>query len=152
MCAAIAQNVNPQGTFTVDGDLNNLVPFFLKFLGQGDLNDTGVCFLLKLIDNKYVWKGIEFYLKKMLSLLLAYRGYHSFSVGAKIAQLVDRFSDKYPLLRDIFINYKDKSYSTILKMIPFELYLGIPLEIDDQILQQCKVDSENDDRLAIKCM
>ena len=58
MCAAIGQNVNPEGTFTVDGDLNNLVPFFIKFLSQGDLNDTAINFLLKLIDNKYVWMAV----------------------------------------------------------------------------------------------
>ena len=71
--------------------------------------------------------GVEYYLKKILSILLAYRGEFSFEVGVKIAQLVERFSDKYPILRDIYLNYKDDSYSTILKKIPFELHLGIPL-------------------------
>lgn len=152
MCAAISDNINPHGTFTVDGDLNNLIPFFLKFLGEGVLNDTGVWFLLKLIDNKYVWMGVEYYLKKILSVLLEYRGEQSFQVGVKIAQLVDRFSDKYPMLRDIYIGYKDNSYSTILKKIPFELHLGIPLEVDDRILMRCKEDSESGDSIAILCM
>jgi histone H3/H4 len=152
MCVAISDNINPQGSFTVEGDLNNLLPFFLKFLGEGELNDTGACFLLKLIDNKYIWLGIEYYLKKILSLLLLYRGEQSFQVGAKIAQLVDRFSDKYPMLRDIFINYQDDSYSTILKKIPFELQLGIALEVDERILQRCKNDSERGDKMAILCM
>lgn len=78
MCAAIAQNVNPEGRFTVEGDLNNLLPFFLKFLSQADLNDTAVSFLLKLIDNRHIWAGIEYCLSRVLSLLLAYRGEHSF--------------------------------------------------------------------------
>lgn len=42
-------NVNPKGTFTLDGDLNSLLPFFLKFLGETPLNETGVWFLMKLI-------------------------------------------------------------------------------------------------------
>lgn len=73
-------------------------------------------------------------------------------MGAKIAQLTDRFSDKYPLMRDIYINYRDDSYSTILKKIPFELHLGIPLEVDDKILSKCKDDSEHGDRMALLCM
>lgn len=58
MCLGITDDINPSGNFTVEGDINNLVPFFLKFLGQEELNDTGVCFLLRLIDNKNVWIAI----------------------------------------------------------------------------------------------
>jgi hypothetical protein len=152
MCSAISQNINPEGKFTVDGDLNNLLPFFLKFLGEYELNQTGICFLLKLIDNKKVWAGVEYYLKKILNILLAYKGEYSFEVGTKIAQLVDRFSDKYPILRDIYVDYKDDSYSTILKKIPFELQLGIPLEVDEKVLGRCKEDSERNDKIAILCM
>jgi hypothetical protein len=78
MCFAINQDNNSQGNFTVDGDLNNLLPFFLKFLGEREINETGICFLLKLIDNRYVWLGVEYYLKKILSILLAYKGESSF--------------------------------------------------------------------------
>lgn len=119
MCEAIDLNINPNGNFTLQGDLNSLLPFFLKFLGEKELNDTGICFLLKLIDNKHIWESIEYSLKKILNLLLNYRGVHSFEVGTRIAALVDRFCVKYPLLRDIFVNYQDESYSTILKKIPF---------------------------------
>jgi hypothetical protein len=34
MCEAMTSNINPKGNFTVEGDLNSLLPFFLKFLGQ----------------------------------------------------------------------------------------------------------------------
>jgi hypothetical protein len=119
MCLAVSQNVNPEGCFTVEGDVNNLMPFFLKFLSQAELNDTAAHFLIKLIDNRHVGLATEYYLNRMLSLLLSYRGQHSFQVGVKIAQLADRFSHKYPLLRDIYANYLDDSYSTILKKIPF---------------------------------
>jgi hypothetical protein len=78
MCSAINHDNNSQGNFTVDGDLNNLLPFFLKFLGEREINETGICFLLKLIDNRYVWLGVEYYLKKILSILLAYKGESSF--------------------------------------------------------------------------
>jgi len=80
-------------------------------------------------------------LKKFLNILLAYRGKHSFDVGIKIAQLVERFSDKYPMLMDIYENYPDHSYSTLLKKIPFELQLGIPLEIDEKAMAKCKDDA-----------
>jgi hypothetical protein len=73
-------------------------------------------------------------------------------VGSKIAQLVERFSDKYPILRDIYVDYDDQSYSTILKKIPFELQLGIHLEVDEKILIRCKEDSESNDKIAILCM
>ena len=66
---------------------------------------------------------------KVLCLLLAYKGTKSFSVGMKIAELVHRFDDKYPILRDIYEDYEDASYSTILKKIAFELELGIPFRL-----------------------
>lgn len=81
---------------------------------------------------------------KVLSILLAYRGRYSFEVGLKIALLVQRFESKYPSLRDIFHNYQDHTYSTFLKMIPFELILGIPLDISSSFYRQCKADSEQD--------
>ncbi len=87
-----------------------------------------------------------------MSLLLSYRGIHSFQVGVKIAQLTDRFSDKYPLMRDVYLNYNDNSYSTILKKIPFELHLGIPLDVEDNILSKCKDDAEHGDHIAVLCM
>ena len=50
---------------------------------------------------------------------MAYKGPHSFEAGIKIAQIVEKLCEKYPNLRDIYVNYEDKSYSTILKKIPF---------------------------------
>jgi hypothetical protein len=74
MSDAIRMNINPKGKFTLEGDLNSILPFFLKFLGEQEINQTGVCFLLKIIDNRFVWGSIEYNLKKILLLLLAYRG------------------------------------------------------------------------------
>lgn len=87
-----------------------------------------------------------------MNLLLTYKGPQSFKVGEKIAQIVDSLSEKYPVLRDIYEGYEDNSYSTILKKIPFELELGVPLNIDEGMLEQCKVDSENNDQMAILCL
>lgn len=84
---------------------------------------------------------MEFGTVKSLNLLLAYKGPKSFDVGVKIAEIVDSLSDKYPILRDIYEGYEDQSYSTILKKIPFELQLGVPFDIDEQTLEQCKIDS-----------
>jgi len=70
---------------------------------------------------------LEYNLKKILNILIAYKGRQSYEVGVKIAQLVDRFCDKYPILRDLYVGYEDQSYSTLLKKIPFELQLGIPV-------------------------
>ena len=72
----------------VDGNLNSLMPYLLKFLGSSLINETGIFFLLKLLENKYVWKAIEFGTVKSLNLLLAYKGPQSFQVGVKIAQIV----------------------------------------------------------------
>jgi hypothetical protein len=49
MGQAIRDNINPKGEFTLEGDMNSMLPFFLKFLGEEELNETGVWFLLKLI-------------------------------------------------------------------------------------------------------
>ena len=58
MGEAIRMDVNPRGEFTVEGDLNNLLPFFLKFLGEKEINSTGIHFLLKLVNNPYIWTAI----------------------------------------------------------------------------------------------
>lgn len=88
----------------------------------------------------------------MLNLLLAYKGPQSYDVGIKIAELVERFSDKYPVLLDIYEGYEDQSYSTVLKRIAFELYLGVPLEMDAKAMSTCKYESELGDSMAILCM
>lgn len=46
---------------------------------------------MKLIENRYIWPGIEFSLKKILILLLGYRGEYSFEVGTKLADLIEHF-------------------------------------------------------------
>jgi hypothetical protein len=114
----------------VEGDTNCLLPFFLKFLGESELNEAGVCFLIKLIDNRYTRDALEYNLTKILNLLLVYKGEYSFEVGLRVAGLVDKFSIKYPILRDIYLGVHDTGYSTVLKKIAFELQLGIPLEVD----------------------
>lgn len=91
MSRAIRDNINPRGQFTLEGDLNSMLPFFLKFLGEEQLNQTAVWFLMKLIENRYIWPGIEFSLKKILILLLGYRGEYSFEVGTKLADLIEHF-------------------------------------------------------------
>jgi hypothetical protein len=40
------------------------------------------------LENKYIWKAVEFGAVKSLNLLLAYKGPQSFQVGVKIAQIV----------------------------------------------------------------
>ncbi len=78
ICQLISNDSAPNGAITVQGNLNDLMPFFLKFLGEAELNETGISFLIKLIDSKYIWKSIEFHLNKILSLLLAYKGPKSY--------------------------------------------------------------------------
>ena len=95
------------------------MPFLLKLLGSIELNETAITFLLKMLDNKYIWKAVEFGTVKALNLLLAYKGPQSFEVGEKIAQIVGSLCEKYPVLRDIYEGYDDQSYSTVLKKIPF---------------------------------
>lgn len=91
MGQAIRENVNPKGEFTLEGDLNSLFPFFLKFLGEKPINQTGIWFLLKLVENTYIWPGLEYNLKAVLMLLLCYRGEYSYEVGVKLADVIERF-------------------------------------------------------------
>ena len=46
-------------------------------------------FLLNLLENKYIWRAIEYFSVKTIVILLAYKGVQSFEVGIKIAQIVD---------------------------------------------------------------
>ena len=40
------------------GDLNDIMPFVVKLMGEREINEAGIIVLLNLIDNKYVWLGI----------------------------------------------------------------------------------------------
>ena len=68
----------------VEGSMERLMPFFLALLSN-NMNETGMAFLLKLLENSYVGQCLEFYLKKVLVLLLAYQGPQAFTVGEAIA-------------------------------------------------------------------
>lgn len=98
----ISSDSSPNGGIPVNGDLTGLVPFFLKFFCHTTVNETGICFLLDLIENKYVWKCVDFYLRQILAVLMAYKGTHGFRVGIRLSALVERFYDKYPTLLDVF--------------------------------------------------
>ena len=52
-----------------------------------------------------------------------------------MAQLVERFYDKYPKLRDIYVG-SPNTYSNILKKIPFEIILGIPMQMEDEEIRK----------------
>lgn len=69
-----------------------------------------------------------------MHILLAYKGPQAFEAGVKIAQIVDELRHKYPMLNDIYVDYDDESYSTVLKKIPFEIYVGVAFQIDEQLL------------------
>lgn len=81
------------------------MPFLLKLLTDNDLNETGMSFFLRLLSNKYIWKGIEYFATKILHILLSYKGPQSFEAGVKIAQIVEELHHKYVALRDIYTDY-----------------------------------------------
>lgn len=39
-----------------------------------------------------------------------------------------------------------------MKKIPFELYLGVPFDVSEQLLEKCKADAEANDQMAILCL
>jgi hypothetical protein len=81
---AIYADAVPQGGFIVEGNLGRLLPFFLAFIGS-EINDAGVVFLMKALHSKYISNCLEYSLKRILNILLAYKGALSFSVGEAIA-------------------------------------------------------------------
>ena len=83
------------------------MPFLLRLIIESQLNETSIGYLIKLLENKYVWRSIEFFGHKILQILLAYKGPQSYEVGIKIAQIVDKLCEKYPKLRDIYVGYAD---------------------------------------------
>lgn len=64
------------------------MPFLLKLLAEKELNETAISFFLKLLENKYIWRSVEFFAVKVFHFLLAYKGPQSFEVGIKIALIV----------------------------------------------------------------
>jgi hypothetical protein len=84
---AIYADAVPAGGFTVEGNIGRLLPFFLAFIGA-EINDAGVLFLLKTLESKYVEESLEYSLKRILAILMAYKGALAFTVGEVIAALV----------------------------------------------------------------
>ena len=114
------------------------MPFLLKLIADNHFNETSIMYFIKLLENKYIWRSIEFHAFRALQILLSYKGAHAFEVGIKIAQIVEKLCEKYPNLRDIYLNYEDKSYSTILKKIPFQMFVGVPFEISKELLEKIR--------------
>jgi hypothetical protein len=82
------------------------------------VNENSIKFILKAIENKYVWSSLEYNMHQILIVLMAYEGQRCFEVGEKIGQIVNRFGEKYPNLWDIFEEVDD-SYSNLTKKIGF---------------------------------
>jgi hypothetical protein len=148
---AIYADAVPAAGFAIEGNIARLLPFFLAFIGS-EVNDAGVQFLLRALQSKYVEDCLEFSLKRVLAILLAYKGSLAFTVGEAIAELVDRFADKYPVLLDLYDGYEEGSYSTFLKKIAFQLRLGVPFAIEDHFLTKLQRDSNANEPLAAICM
>ncbi len=104
MAHAIYSDLTPPGGFVIEGNIGRLLPFFLAFIGS-EVNDAGVLFLLRAVDSKYLQGSLELHLRRVLAILLAYKGPLAFTVGQAIAQLAQRFSEKYPILLDLYEGY-----------------------------------------------
>jgi hypothetical protein len=48
--------------------------------------------MLAMLLNKYIGPALEFNLKNILNILLAYKGPQAYAVGEQIAQLVRRYA------------------------------------------------------------
>lgn len=135
----------------VEGDLSRLLPFFLAFI-EKELNETAVAFLLKVLENRYLGSTLEYQLGKVLNILVAYKGPQAYAVGLKLAELVELYSRKYPVLLQIFRDYPDRSYSTILKLVAFELKLGVVFKLEAAIVAKCAREALSNDTMAVLCM
>lgn len=98
---AIHSESIPVGGFSVEGHLGRLLPFFLAYIA-GELNDAGILFLLKALESRYIDDCLEYSLKRVLNILLAYKGVQSFAVGEAIAKLAERYAKKYPILLRLY--------------------------------------------------
>jgi len=79
MTGVIAADAGLSGV-VVDGDFCTLLSFFLAFISE-EINETGISFLLKVLSSKYISATIEYNLKNILRVLMAYKGPQSYSVG-----------------------------------------------------------------------
>jgi len=68
----IIQKDSNQKGFIIKGDINSIFPFLLKYIGSSPLNLTGITLLVNMLENRYVWRAAEFYLMKILNILLTY--------------------------------------------------------------------------------
>lgn len=73
-------------------------------------------------------------------------------MGMKIAEIVCRFGDKYPVLYDIYEDSPDQSYSTVIKKVALELVAGVPLDLDEKFMGKCMAEAELNNKMAILCM
>ena len=102
-----------------------------------------------MLENKYVLKSIEYYLHQILSYLWSYEGTLCFKVGLKIAELLRKFVEKYPLLyrfdgkdkkdlRKLDMFERDSLYATMIKRIAIEFSIGLPVDISQELIELCE--------------
>jgi hypothetical protein len=63
----------PSNGFIVEGNSGRLLPHFLALVSS-ELNETAIKFLLKVLGTQYLNGVLEFHLKRVLNILLAYKG------------------------------------------------------------------------------
>ena len=87
-------------------------------------------------------------MKRVLTLLLAYKGPHSFAVGETIAGLVRTYGGKYPVLWGVMDQQERPDYSFALKQIAFCLVLGLPVRLSPALLARCRAESHRNNKMA----
>lgn len=135
----------------VKGCIVNILPLILKFIINLGVNENSIKFILKAIENKYVWSSLEYNMHQILIVLMAYEGQRCFEVGSKIGQIVNRFGEKYPNLWDIFEEVDD-SYSNLTKKIGFELVTGIAIRLSYNKLKEIEEKSMQNNKEAGMCL
>lgn len=120
----------------------------LNYFNSTEITEAKMIYFLKMLDNKYFQKSIEYYLHQILAYLWAYEGCSCFKVGLKIAELISRFSEKYSILfkfegrdkkeiKKLDMFERDTLYATTIKRIGVEFAIGLPADINDQLLELC---------------
>lgn len=92
------EDVDQLKVIDTDGDISNLLPMILNYLNSTNITKVKMAYCLKLLDNKFIVRSIEFYLHQILAYLWAYEGRLSYKVGLKIGSIIRKFGSKYPVL------------------------------------------------------
>lgn len=105
----------------------------MAYMLSVELKDTNFLFLIELLNNKHVSMVIEYHLHQFMKLLICYEGRYVWEAGLKLAQIIEKWGNKY---RNLYqeVSRTVKGYPQLIKYLALRVYFRRPIEPETQTL------------------